>query len=61
MRFHFIELTNGQVVETMFEAGENSQQKTTFTGFDFKSLTNGKISKKIAFVDENGDQIKLFM
>jgi len=61
MRFHFIELTNEQVVGTMFESSESSQQKTTFTGFDFKSLTNGKFSKKIAFVDENGDKVKLFV
>ena len=60
MRFQFVALSTGQVVEGWYEADEDQQQKTTFNGFDFKSLTNGKIAKKIAFVNSSGQKVKLF-
>ncbi len=58
-RFQYITLTNGEIVKAVYEAEESEAPETITISYDFKELTNGNISQKIAFVNENGNKIKL--
>lgn len=58
-KYKFIKLSNGKIVEGVFEAQESQKAKSTFTRFAFKKLATNEIAKKIAFVDKNGNKINL--
>ena len=58
--FKFITLTNGKITGAFYEADENQIEKIAGSKFDFKTLEDGTIVQKIAFVDENGDKIEIF-
>jgi len=59
MIFEFVTLSNGKVVQALFEAEENQIQNEVGE-FDFEELTNGNVVQKVAFVDIDGNKIKLF-
>ena len=60
MKYQFVTLSTGQVVEAFYEGHEAQRQKTIFSGFDYKVLSNGNRVKKIAVVDSNGNKIRFF-
>jgi len=57
-KYKFIELSAGEWVQAIFEAGETSTL-AALTHFDFKDLTDGTTVQVAAFVDNDGNKIKL--
>jgi len=58
--FKFITLSNGKIVQALYEADEDQVAKITGSKYDFKELTDGNTTQKIAFVDADGNKVDIF-
>jgi len=58
MKFKTVKFENGKKGEGFVEVSENEVSSENI-GFDFAVLNDGKIARKIMFVDADGNQIKL--